>query len=156
MPGRNSQRLKRNILSCGGISHACSRSWLSNVRRKSRFDGTKTAVVTPPWRFLFCFSQNLVWLLDSGPQYLVLWKQSSWVDLLLSRRGGAMRSEMKISMLEAEACKLTELRRSHEMQIETGMNVGSTVHEFASSQGTCAGKALQVFFSSMNGSAVSR
>ena len=67
-----------------------------------------------------------------------------------------MRSEMKISMLEAEACKLTELRRSHEMQDETGMNVGSTVHEFASSQGTCAGKALQVFFSSMNGSAVSR
>lgn len=56
-----------------------------------------------------------------------------------------MRSEMKISMLEAEACKLTELRRSHEMQIETGMNVGSSVHEFASGQGTCAGKALQKF-----------
>ena len=36
---------------------------------------------------------------------------------------------MKISMLEAEACKLTELRRSHEMQIETGMkgrSIGGT------------------------------
>ena len=55
----------------------------------------------------------------------VLWKQSSWVDLLLLRRGG-VRSEMKISMLEAEACKLTELRRSHEMQIETGMRVEYT------------------------------
>eukprot|EP00435_Cladocopium_sp_Y103_P073978 s92_g46.t1 len=37
----------------------------------------------------------------------------------LAQQRSQEESEMKISMLEAEACKLTELRQSHEMQIES-------------------------------------
>ncbi|CAL1130601.1 unnamed protein product, partial [Cladocopium goreaui] len=37
----------------------------------------------------------------------------------LAQRHSQEESEMKISMLEAEACKLTEIRQSHEMQIES-------------------------------------